>query len=142
MSGPFTFTLVEVVGTMIDMETQRPLTLREQVLVDKLPEHNWSVTKAALAAGYTRGYAETNLHYRCRHDLSLSQAIAAKRREIGERTWTVEQWREMVAKALAECIARGGRTTEKEILRMIGQHIGAFEADNRQRQTNLGMVIM
>jgi hypothetical protein len=124
------------------MSQERALSLREQLLVDLLPGCNWSITEAGLAAGFSRSYAETALHSRCKRDVSLHKAIAAKRREISEKSWSVEQWRTLVADLLADCKARGDRTNAKELLRLIGQHIGAFEADNRQRGPSLNMLIM
>jgi hypothetical protein len=120
----------------------RRLSLREQMFVDRLPEFNWNIEATGMAVGWKPSYVKTVLHHRVNHSLRLRKAITDKRVEIQERTWSIESWRKLMTEALERCKARGDRTNEKELLRMIGQHIGAFEADNRQRQVNFGMLIM
>lgn len=123
-------------------QSGRPLSPKILALVDRLPEHAWCITRAALAVGYAPNYVDSRLIPRLKRDERFCQAVEVKRQETQRASWDIESWRKMVIEAMEDCRAHGDRTNAKELLRMIAQHIGAFEADNRQRQTQIGMVII
>lgn len=125
-----------------DEQIDQPLSPKILALVDRLPEHGWCITRAALAVGYSPSYVNSRLIPRLKGDARFCRAVELKRRETQQKSWDIEQWREMMAEAIRECDVAKDRTNKKELLRMIGQHIGAFEADNRQKRPQIGMVIM
>lgn len=122
--------------------SEQPLSPKILALVDRLPEHGWCITRAALAVGYAASYVDSKLIPRLKRDGRFCRAVELKRQETQRASWDIASWRQMVSEALERCREHGDRTNEKELLRMIGQHVGSFEADNRQKQTQIGMVIM
>ena len=112
------------------------------MLIDLLPKHDWNITRAALAAGYSASYVDSDLIGRLKRNPRFSQVIQEKRQEIARQSWSIEQWRAEVTDLLHRCREANDRVTELGLLKQIAQHIGAYEADNRQRQNNIGMVIM
>lgn len=123
-------------------QQDKPLSPRQQALVDRLPEFNWCITQAALAVGYSPSYVDSDLVPRLKADPRFSTAVERKRQEIAQRTWSVEQWRAEVTDALRRCREKGDRATEHALLKMVGMHIGAFAADNHQRRPEIGMLIL
>ena len=77
-------------------------------------------------------------------------AIAQKRRENTQETgMDIAWWCEQMLQRYQHCIqVRPDGTgaideaNARGYAEMIARHLGAYEADNRQRQTQLGMVIM
>jgi len=60
----------------------RPLTLRQRNLIDALPDCDWSIVKAGIAAGYSPAYAESTLARTVKSNAGLCKAIEAKRQSI------------------------------------------------------------
>ncbi len=120
----------------------KPLSPRLKLLLDLLPKHGWKIRPAGIEAGYSPAYAE-RLPGLLRSDVRFCKAVEAKRQEFMAKTgWNVEKWQ-------AECVemyelAKGSKDWPGicATLKMLGQNVGAFEADNRQRATQVGMVIM
>jgi hypothetical protein len=105
------------------------------MLVDALPQYDWSVIKAGLAVGYAESYAKSMLVHRANHDVTLSKAIEAKRKVLQQETAEVQgfNWREEAIKLYFTSLEAEDRTNANTTLRMLGQHLGTFEADNRQK---------
>ncbi len=127
--------------------TTRQLTLRELNMIDALPMHGWSVIKAGLATGYSENYANTMLLTRAKNDVTLSRAIERKRQQTAKKLekdagWTLERWQQQQAEILHLAIKKGDIAGANTAMRQLGQHIGAFEADNSQRRSNVAMLIM
>ena len=121
----------------------RELSKKEQTLVDALPRVNWSVPKAGLLAGFTKGYSNTSLCTRCKHDPALVKAISDKRILVAkEQGWNVDVWLREASQTLASARGRRDGATEATMIRLIGQHLGVFDADNRQKAPTLGMIFM
>lgn len=76
----------------------------QQRLIDCLPEHDWNIVTAGIAAGYSESYAKKQLARRVKADIDLCRRIADKRTEItatdGERIEKlVRFWHQTVANA-------------------------------------------
>jgi glutamine synthetase len=72
---------------------EKPLTPRQKLLVDYLPEHNWQFSLAGLAAGYSKAYATTTLSTVVKRNVSLCKAIEEKRRSISAGTQDIREQR-------------------------------------------------
>lgn len=68
------------------MARQKPLMNSSQAkrarLLDLLPEYDWSIAKAGVAAGYSATYATTTLARTIKGDASFCQAMLDRRRAI------------------------------------------------------------
>jgi hypothetical protein len=118
-----------------------PLKPRLRQVVDLLPKHRWQVKPAAIEAGYSESYAQ-RLATLLRDNVNFCQAVEARRAEVREELWSLPAWRDECEDALQRAREANDRSAEVQILKMMGQNIGVFEADNRQRQTTVGMVIL
>jgi hypothetical protein len=127
----------------------RDLTPRLRQVVDLLPKHRWQIKPAAVEAGYSPSYAE-RLATLSKRNVRFCQAVEAKRREFIEATgWDVEKWRQECVARFEHCIqprSEDGRaatdeTNAKGYIEMLGRHVGAFEADNRQRGDQIAIVL-
>jgi hypothetical protein len=110
-------------------ETLKP---RLRQVVDLLPKHRWQVKPAAVEAGYRPSYAQ-RLATLLKSNVNFCQAVEARRAEIRMELWSVSAWRDECEDALQRARDAHDRSAEVQILRMMGQNIGVFEADNRQR---------
>lgn len=125
------------------IQAAEPLSARQKLFVDLLPQYNWGIVKAGIAAGFSPSYCNTQLATRCKSDPRLSKAIASKRAEIVSASgWTVEKWAAECAEMYQRAKDEGDWPGVSNMLKMMGMHLGVFEADNRQRQSQIGMVIM
>jgi hypothetical protein len=59
---------------------------RRQRLLDLLPEHDWSIPKAGMAAGYTPAYARRRLPAIIKGDVAFCEQILAKRQVVEATT--------------------------------------------------------
>jgi ubiquinone biosynthesis protein COQ9 len=122
-------------------ETQK-LKPRLQQLVDLLPKHDWVIAKAAVEVGYSKSYAEKRLPGRLQENVSFCRALDAKRQEFTRATgWDVEKWRSECIQRYKEAVAADDRAAVCQLLKMLGQNTGAFEADNRQRNDQIAIVM-
>lgn len=64
----------------------KPLSHRQDRLVQLLPEHNWNITKAGLAAGYKKSYVEGQLPNVVCANVCLKAAIEAKKQAFAEQS--------------------------------------------------------
>ncbi len=55
---------------------------RRQRIIELLPEHGWSITRAGEAAGYSRSYSQTHLPRRLAKDSEFCRQVLDKRMEI------------------------------------------------------------
>ena len=127
-----------------EKKSLRELRLKEQLMVDALPAHNWSVIQAGLAVGYAKSYANGTLVHRAKHDESLSKAIKAKRqavvRKANKHGWNSQWWRNEVEEALSDVKAAGDNGTRSKLLDMAGKHVGVYQdeaGDKRQAGTQV-----
>jgi hypothetical protein len=79
----------------------KPLSLRQQQLVDLLPDYDWSIVKAGLAAGYSQSYSEKRLKHHVEKNIVLCRAIADKRTAVNAGS---EDKREQTLKKLDSII--------------------------------------
>jgi hypothetical protein len=130
-------------------DSQPDLKPRLRQVVDLLPKHGWQVKPAAVGAGYSASYAE-RLATLSKHNVRFCQAVEAKRREFMEATdWDVEKWRQECVARFEHCIQPRSEdsrvavdeTNAKSYLEMFGRHVGAFEADNRQRGDKIAIIL-
>ena len=66
--------------------TSSTITERQKNLVDQLPNYNWNYKQAAIAAGYSRTYAEKRITGIVKRNVGLCRLIEDKRLEIGAKT--------------------------------------------------------
>ena len=59
---------------------------KRQKLLDILPEYDWSIVKAGLAAGYSEHYAKTRLKGILTKDVKFCKALLARRAQIEAQT--------------------------------------------------------
>ena len=114
---------------------------RIRQIVHLLPKHRWQVKPAAVEAGYSPSYAQ-RLATLLKENVNFCQAVSARRAEIREKLWSEAAWRDECEDALQRARDAHDRSAEVQLLKMMGQNIGAFEADNRQRKPEFGMIIM
>lgn len=74
---------------------------RQQRLLDLLPDYDWSVTKAGIAAGYSKAYATTTLARQVRKNAKLCKAIIEKRETMAA---TTEDLRDKVQRRLMRVV--------------------------------------
>jgi hypothetical protein len=89
--------------------------------------------QSAIAAGYchnTAIKATTQIvgNSRVSEAIQVRQAESRRIASIGIEEWRRAQWA-----LYLDAVAAGDRSAANVALRQYGQHIGAFEADNRQR---------
>jgi len=119
----------------------KPLKPRLRQVVDLLPKHQWQVKPAAIEAGFSPSYAQ-RLATLLKDNVSFCQAVEAQRREFIDATgWNPDKWQE-------ECVQQYERAKDKgdwpaicQLLKMLGQNVGSFEADNRQKAVQLGVFV-
>jgi hypothetical protein len=129
------------------------LNPRQRTFVELLPFHNWSIASAGLAAGYSKWYCDSRLQQQVKKDVRLCTAIERKRQSALPQT-------RGIAWAAAQCVKRFEHCTKskestntevsaaidepsaRQYLDMYMRHLGAYEADNRQREVTIGMVIL
>jgi phage terminase small subunit len=58
------------------------ITERQKLFVEYLPENNWDFFKSALAAGYSKSYANARIHSIVKSNVGLCRLINEKRQEI------------------------------------------------------------
>jgi hypothetical protein len=115
---------------------------RLKQLVDLLPKHNWVISRAAMELGYSRGYAQKRLPRRLSENVSFCVAVENKRQEFMRETgWDSEKWRAECIQRYREAVEANDRAAVCQLLKMLGQNIGAFEADNHQRGDRIGIVL-
>jgi len=128
---------------------QQDLKGRLKLVVNLLPKHRWQVNPAAVEAGYSASYAE-RLATLLKRNVRFCLAVEAKRREFMAATgWDVEKWQQECVSRFEHCIqprSEDGRvavdeTNAKGYLDLLGRHIGAYEADNRQRADRIAIVL-
>ena len=128
----------------------KTLSAKQQLLLDLLPRFNWSFAQAGPEAGYSPEYSRHQLAKRMMGNLTFCRAYEEKKADIVAATGIDAAWcmREAAARYRA-CIkqrqdgaAAIDEVSAKGYLDQINRMTGAYEADNRQRQTQLGMVIM
>ena len=61
---------------------EKPLTDRQKLMVDYLPQYKWNYAQAALAAGFSETYARTRIRQTVKNNIVLSRAIEQKRAGI------------------------------------------------------------
>ena len=54
---------------------------RRELLLELLPSHNWSITQAGIAAGYSRDYARSQLARTIKKDIGFSKRIYELRKQ-------------------------------------------------------------
>lgn len=112
---------------------QGELGPRLQTVVDLLPKHRWQVKPAAIEAGYSESYAQ-RLATISKGNVNFRQAVERQRREIARAEgWTKGRWLREATIALERARDRNDGSTEAQMIRQIGQYVGAFERDNSQR---------
>ena len=109
-----------------------PLKPRLRQIVDLLPKYRWQVKPAAIEAGYSPSYAQ-RLATLLKANVNFCQAVEARRADIREKLWSEAAWRDECEDALHRAREANDRSAEVQLLRLMGQNIGVFEADNRQR---------
>ena len=123
-------------------DNDRPLKPRMRQLVDFLPKHQWQVKPAAIEAGFSPSYAQ-RLATLLKDNVKFCQAVEAKRQEFVEATgWDVEKWQRECVERYEKAKAMNDWPATCQLLKMLGQNVGSFEADNHQRRPQLGMIIM
>lgn len=60
--------------------------VRRQKLLELLPQYEWNIPKAALAAGYSRQYALTRVAYVVTKDVDFCRALNQKYKEISAKS--------------------------------------------------------
>ena len=129
---------MEQEGQTHEIERLKP---RLRQIVDLLPKHRWQVKPAAMEAGYSESYAQ-RLATLLKDNVNFCQAVEARRADIRQKLWSEATWRDECEDALQRARGANDRSVEVQILKMMGQNIGVFEADNRQRANQIGMIIM
>ena len=127
---------------MEQAKAPKPLKPRFRQLVDLLPKHDWVISRAAMELGYSRAYAQKRLPKRLLQNDAFCVAMEEKRREfIQETGWDVEKWRAECIQRYDDAVAANDRAAVCQLLKMLGQNIGVFEEDNRQRSDRIGIVL-
>ena len=122
------------------MPTNAILTERQRIFVDLLPSFNWDIYQAGVEAGYKESYARTHLSGISKTNISVSQAIDAKRVEYTQKAaaagLTVARIREKHEQAMEMCMVDA--TTCRDMvnysrnLEDLGKTIGSY-IDRSQR---------
>ena len=119
---------------------EKPLTNRQKLMVDYLPTYNWDKTKAAIAAGFSRNYAETSLHTVINRNHSLAKAIEAKRAEISSGTQDKREEAERILWGIAKNPKSSQSTVIKalsQVAKMNGWESTTLNLESDQRQKRL-----
>ena len=115
-------------------EAYNALPIKRRQLLDTLPEFAWNVTQAALAVGYAKSYVASDLVPSLKKDPRFSKALRLQKQNMSRLTgWNVERWAREQAGIFYEAKDKGDLSAANVALKQFGQHLGAFEADNRQR---------
>jgi len=137
----------DLLADMEQIATQQDpsLTLKQQLFVDAyLGAAQGNATLAAQIAGY-KG-SENTLAVSGARNLRIDKirsAIEAKKASIRDYSRVdLKWWREQQCEVLVESREAKDRSAANVALNQLGKHLGAFEQDNRQRQNQIGMVIM
>lgn len=124
-------------------EAIQALPPKRRILLTKLPEYNWDITKAGLACDYAKSYAETSLCTRIKDDVLFCKAMALKQAQIAEMEGIdVAWWLREVVDGLRRCKAKGDETNCKGYADMVAKHVGAYERDNSQRGSDTFAALM
>jgi len=121
------------------------LTLKQNLFVAAyLGEAHGNATLACKLAGY-KGSDNTlgkSGHELLRHP-KVTQAIERVKASIRDYSkLDLDWWREQQVWVLDDSKVAHDRSAANVALNQLGKHLGAFEQDNRQRQNQIGMVIM
>lgn len=122
----------------------RPMPHKWQAIVDLLPKHNWEIAPAARETGYyTEYYINSRLPVILGKDVRFCNAVAKKKAEIARKYgWDVDRWVRETSDYYEDSKQEGVRSGIEFCLDRLGRHVGVYEADNRQRSSNIGIVIM
>ena len=130
-------------------DSPRDLTPRLRQVVDLLPKHRWQIKPAAVEAGFSPSYAQ-RLATLSKNNVKFCQAVEAKRREFMDATgWDCQKWQQECVSRFEHCIQPRSEdskvavdeTNAKGYAEMLGRHVGAFEADNRQRGDKIAIIL-
>lgn len=122
--------------------TERPMPVRWHAVISHIVNESMPISQAMIKAGLSESYANARGPGILMRDDRFCQALAAKRREIELQTGvSAEEWARQ-AYAEFQRLMRDDPTNARQYLDMYGKYIGVYERDNRQRQNNIGMVIM
>jgi len=125
-------------------ETETTLTfLQESFVRAYLGAANGNATLACRMAGYKGADCTLGRRgYELIRNSKIRQAIDAQRARTEANTdLDVDKWRQMALDGLARARNKGDSASEATFLRMLGQHVGVFEEDNRQRGDKIGIVL-
>ena len=117
---------------MEHQDDSKALKPRLRQVVALFPKHRWKIKPAAIEAGFSPSYAQ-RLATLLKDNINFCQAVEARRTEIREQLWSESAWRDECEGALRRARDAHDRSAEVQLLKMMGQNIGVFDADNRQK---------
>lgn len=101
--------------------------------------HNW--VQAMITAGYSETYAN-HQGYKVLDNVGVKALILAADKDIEAKSdYDVITWLQDTRSDRARAIKHGNDSAVAAFGRLLAQYTGALEADNRQRQTQLGIAI-
>lgn len=116
-----------------------PLKPRLRQVVHLLPKHRWQVKPAAMEAGYRESYAQ-RLATLLKENVNFCQAVEARRAQIREQLWSEDAWRDECEDALHRARDARDRGAEVQILKMMGQNIGALSKDKAEGANQMPVI--
>lgn len=104
-----------------------PITERMRRTVQLLPENDWSIVKAGLAAGYAASYVNSHLSRQISGNAVAQQLIAEIKAKMEVKTaWNLAQLQEEYVGLIGECKRTGDRTNLKGALDSLTRIQGGF----------------
>lgn len=105
----------------------RQLTERMRRTIELLPENDWKVSVAGIAAGYKPCYATTHLMRRMSDNIRAQELIAKIKADMEVKTaWNIAQLQEKYMDLANRCKEFSDRTNEKAALDSLTRIQGGF----------------
>jgi phage terminase small subunit len=122
--------------------TDKELTDKQEAFVEHYcTDGQWNATKAAQLAGYSPKTAEQQAS-RLLSKVKVKEAIEDKKTELAANCEiTVEQLRKYWLWGMDHAQRTNDLQALARFTELAAKHIGGFEKDNRQKQTQIGVLV-
>ena len=114
------------------------ITDRQKLFVEYLPQYNWNYAKAAIAAGYSKAYATSELTTVVKSNPSLCKMIDNKRREISGQTTDIFEKRLQQIRRRIDLLPEKDNNTFVKLVdqeaKLCGWHQQTITLESKNRQ--------